>query len=81
MAAASGPTLLYVIPTPSPAAVALAPMVAVWQRLLTEHVPDRQGRCVACRWQTRAADKWPCAVYLLAAAAQRVATTGQGHDR
>jgi hypothetical protein len=50
-------------------------MAQVWQRLLTEHVPDRQGRCVACQWQTRAADKWPCNVYHLAAAAQRVATT------
>jgi hypothetical protein len=50
-------------------------MAEVWQRLLTEHVPDRKGRCVACQWQTRAADKWPCNVYDLAAAAQRAATT------
>jgi hypothetical protein len=50
-------------------------MVEVWQRLLAEHVPDRQGRCVSCRWQTRSADRWPCNVYSLAAAAQRVATT------
>jgi hypothetical protein len=62
-------------PAPSSAATALAPMAEVWQRLLTEHVPDRQGRCVACKWQTRAADRWPCAVYDLAAAAQRAATT------
>lgn len=62
MATATGPTLLYMIPAPSTAAVALAGMPEVWQRLLTEHVPDRQGRCVACRWQTRAADKWPCDV-------------------
>lgn len=60
---------------PSSAATALAPMADVWQRLLAEHVPDRQGRCVGCRWQTRAADRWPCNVYDLAAAAQRVATT------
>jgi hypothetical protein len=60
---------------PSSAATALAPMVEVWQRLLAEHVPDRQGRCVSCRWQTRSADRWPCNVYSLAAAAQRVATT------
>jgi hypothetical protein len=80
-AAAAGPTLLYVIPAPSPAAVALAPMAEVWQRLLAVHVPDRQGRCVACRWQTRAADRWPCAIHLLAAAAQRVATTTPGLGR
>ncbi|MGH8966829.1 MAG: hypothetical protein ACRDXB_16080, partial [Actinomycetes bacterium] len=68
-------TLLHVIHTPSPAAVALAPMGEVWQRLLAEHVPDREARCVSCRWQTRAADQWPCGLYVLAAAAQRVATT------
>lgn len=60
---------------PSALAVALAPMPEAWQRLLAEHVPDAQGRCVACRWQTRAADRWPCVVYDLAAAAQRVANT------
>jgi hypothetical protein len=52
-------------------------MATVWQRLLTEHVPDRNGRCTACRWQTRSADRWPCNVYSLAAAAQRVAKGGQ----
>jgi hypothetical protein len=66
---------------PSTAAVALAPMVQVWSALLAAHVPDREGRCVACRWQTRAADKWPCGVYLLAAAAQRVAASRQGLGR
>jgi hypothetical protein len=60
---------------PSAVAAALAPMVQVWERLLTEHVPDRQGRCMTCRWQTRSADRWPCGIYLLAAAAQRVAAT------
>jgi hypothetical protein len=59
---------------PSTIAVALAPMVKVWSALLAEHVPDRDGRCTACRWQTRSADRWPCNVYDLAAAAQRVAT-------
>ncbi|MGH3586221.1 MAG: hypothetical protein ACRDQ0_07835 [Pseudonocardia sp.] len=68
-------------PTPSTAAIALAPMVQVWTTLLAAHVPDREGRCVACRWQTRAADKWPCAVYLLSAAAQRVAAMSQEGPR
>jgi hypothetical protein len=66
---------------PSSTAVALAPMREVWQSLLATHVPDREGRCLACRWQTRAADKWPCGVYLLAAAAQRVAASRQGLGR
>jgi hypothetical protein len=68
-------------PAPSTAAIALAPMREVWQVLLATHVPDREGRCLACRWQTRAADKWPCGVYLLAAAAQRVAASRQGLGR
>jgi hypothetical protein len=63
---------------PSAIAAALTPMVQVWRALLAEHVPDREGRCFACRWQTRSADWWPCDVYLLAAAAQRVAATRQG---
>lgn len=60
---------------PSATAAALAPMWEVWQVLLAAHFPDREGRCTACRWQTRSADRWPCNVYSLAAAAQRVATT------
>jgi hypothetical protein len=64
-----------------PNAAALAPMVQVWSALLAAHLPDRDRRCVACRWQTRAADRWPCDIYLLAAAAQRVATTPPGLGR
>jgi hypothetical protein len=63
---------------PSSAALALAPMVEVWGALLTAHVPDREGRCSACRWQTRSADRWPCNVYDLAVAAQRVSAGRQG---
>lgn len=55
---------------PSATAAALAPMWEVWQVLLAKHVPDRDGRCLVCRWQTRSADRWPCNVYSLAAAAQ-----------
>lgn len=58
---------------PSPAAMALAPMTTVWRALLVEHTPDREVRCSACRWQTRVADRWPCGVYAVAAAAKRVA--------
>jgi hypothetical protein len=52
-------------------------MEQVWRELLAEHVPDREGRCSACRWQTRPADRWPCNVYGVAAAAQRVASARQ----
>jgi hypothetical protein len=56
-------------------------MVQVWRVLLAEHVPDREGRCSACRWQTRSADRWPCDLYLVAAAAQRVASPRRGGAR
>ena len=55
-------------------AAALAPLVEVWRVLLATHVKDRDGRCSACRWQTRPADRWPCDLYLVAAAAQRLAS-------
>lgn len=58
---------------PSSTAEALAPMRQVWQVLLAAHVPDLDGRCMACRWQTRSPDRWPCNVYSLASAAQRAA--------
>lgn len=67
-----------------PNAAALAHMPEVWQRLLATHVPDPHGRCSGCRWQTRSADLWPCNLYLLAAAAQRMAKApggrSVGHD-
>jgi hypothetical protein len=63
-------------PVPSATATALAPMVEAWRALLAVHVPDTEGRCSACRWQTRSADRWPCNVYLVAAAAERVASMG-----
>jgi hypothetical protein len=55
-------------------AAALAPLVEVWQALLATHVKDWDGRCSGCRWQTRPADRWPCDLYLVAAAAQRLAS-------
>jgi hypothetical protein len=61
-------------PASDPNAAALARMPEVWQRLLATHVADRHGRCRGCRWQTRSADLWPCNLYLLAAAAQRMAS-------
>ena len=67
---------LWVGVEPSAIAVALAQMPQVWRALLAEHVPDAQRRCSACRWQTRAADPWPCALYAVAEAAQRAANRG-----
>lgn len=70
---------------PSAIAVALAGMPQVWRALLAQHVPDAQQRCSVCRWQTRAADPWPCAIYAVAAAAREVArgqrSTASGPSR
>jgi hypothetical protein len=54
-------------------ATELAPMESVWRDLLASHLPDDRGCCAACRRQTRSAHRWPCRLFL-AAAAQRPAT-------
>jgi hypothetical protein len=59
-------------------AIALSSMTSVWESLLATHVPDAEGRCKECRWQTRAADRWPCSVHDVAAAARDVAAESQG---
>jgi hypothetical protein len=38
----------------------------VRERLRAAHVPDAEGRCRACRSQTRMAPRWPCALAMLA---------------
>ena len=55
------------------AAVELAPMVAVWRRLLGEHPPDPSGRCRSCTCGGTgiSAVDWPCALFTLAEHAQR----------
>jgi hypothetical protein len=42
----------------------LAPMVEVWLRLLTTHVPDDSGRCRACTAGGTGvpSEPWPCVI-------------------
>ena len=54
-------------------ALALAAMPEVCDALLAAHVRASDGCCAKCRWQTRAADRWPCTVYSIAAAARAIA--------
>lgn len=49
------------------AATALAPMVEVWFRILTVHLPDSDDRCRACSSGTA----WPCSLRSLAELARR----------
>lgn len=57
------------------AATALAPMVEVWFRILTEHLPDPQDRCRACSGTTSTA--WPCSLRSLAELARREYADGR----
>jgi DNA-binding NarL/FixJ family response regulator len=50
-------------------ATALAPMVDVWFRILTDHVPDGQSHCRACSGARRT--PWPCSLRSLAELARR----------
>lgn len=51
----------------------LAPMVAVWERLLATHLPDRSGRCRTCTQGGTGlpGTQWPCALHGLAELARR----------
>ena len=55
-----------------PMAEVMAEMPGVWRRLLAAHVPDRFGRCSACRTATGSGELWPCSLYRIAAQARRV---------
>ena len=48
-----------------PLAAELAPMVDVWRRLLSQHVPDRAGRCRTCTKGGTGlpAVPWPCSLH------------------
>jgi hypothetical protein len=50
----------------------VADMPEVFRRLLAEHVPDRMGRCQACRRVNGAGERWPCSLYGIADDAQRI---------
>jgi hypothetical protein len=65
----------------SSVAAQLARMPDVVARLLTEHVPDRNGRCLGCGFPgTGTPYPWyPCGLRLVAEAARRLAcATGAG---
>jgi DNA-binding CsgD family transcriptional regulator len=63
----------------SNAAAALAPMVEVWFRILTEHVPDPDYRCRACTGAGTGAlsTPWPCSLRSLADRARRRHAAGR----
>ncbi len=55
-----------------PMAEVMAGMPGVWRRLLAAHVPDRFGRCSACRSATGSGEKWPCSLHRIATQARRL---------
>ena len=55
-----------------PMAEVMAEMPGVWRRLLAAHVPDRFGRCSACRSATGSGEKWPCSLHRIATQARRL---------
>jgi len=54
------------------AADALAPMVEIWFRILTDHVPDENRRCSACTTAGTGARRtpWPCSLRAVAESAR-----------
>ena len=50
----------------------MAGMPEVWRRLLIAHVPDRLGRCTACRNSSGSGERWPCSLRRIATDARRV---------
>lgn len=47
-------------------------MPGVWRRLLAAHVPDRMGRCTACRESSGSGTRWPCSLHRTATEAERL---------
>ncbi|SDF24563.1 hypothetical protein [Pseudonocardia oroxyli] len=63
-------------PGDGPMAGVLAGMPEVVERLLAQHVPDRLGRCTACR-NAGSGVVWPCTLHQIATRAE-VLRTRQG---
>jgi len=63
-------------PGDGPMAGVLADMPDVVRRLLAEHVPDRLGRCTACR-NAGSGVRWPCTLHQIATRASDLHTTRQ----
>ncbi|MCD2192859.1 hypothetical protein LQ327_05590 [Actinomycetospora endophytica] len=57
-------------------ALVMSEMPDVYQRVLTEHVPDGGGRCGACRNVNGETASWPCQTYRIAQEAKWV---GEGN--
>jgi hypothetical protein len=55
-----------------PVAGELVNMPGVWRRLLAAHVPDRLGRCAACRTSGGSGARWPCSLHAVATEAERL---------
>lgn len=60
------------MPEQIPMSEVMAGMPGVWRRLLTAHVPDRLGRCAACRTSSGSGQRWPCSLHEIAGEAQRL---------
>lgn len=50
----------------------MAGMPEVWRRLLAAHLPDRLGRCTACRTASGSGERWPCSLHQIASEAKRL---------
>lgn len=50
----------------------MAGMPEVWRRLLAAHLPDRLGRCTACRNSSGSGELWPCSLNRIATDAERL---------
>lgn len=62
-------------------ATVLAEMPDLWQRTLTEHVPDETGYCRGCYNDSGDTAQWPCLSYQVAEQARTLhedATEQQG---
>jgi hypothetical protein len=57
---------------PGALAEEMAIMPEVWRRLLAAHVPDRLGRCSACRTSSGSGERWPCSLHRIATRAQHL---------
>jgi hypothetical protein len=58
--------------TPGGIADVMAGMPEVWRRLLAAHVPDRLGRCTACRNSSGSGERWPCSLHHIASDARHL---------
>lgn len=66
---------------PGSMADVMAGMPEVWRRLLAAYVPDRLGRCTACRNNASGSgERWPCSLHGIATEAQRLYGLRHGQE-